>query len=149
MGIFDFRDPSKRKKKTQAIIIQCDPDEIRINNNSIQFPTNYTALKNIFGEATRIEPIKGTKNNVYLWDDLGIYCSTPDPEKMLMLLLVEDNRYGLGHQPLKNFTGTVLIDGDSLENNIQNVNEDRPYMIRSIIKEKNRVAIAVGWNPGI
>ena len=149
MGIFDFRDPNKRKKKAQVVTIQCDPNEMRINNESIRFPTNYTVLKSIFGEATRVEPLKGTKNKVYLWDDLGIYCSTMDPEKMLMLLLVEDNRYGLGHQPLKNFTGTVFIDGDSLETNIQNVNEDRPYMIRSIIKENNRVAIAIGWNPSV
>jgi len=149
MGIFDFRDPNKRKKKRDTIIIRCDPKEIRINNTTISFPTNYTVLKNILGKATRIEPIKQTKNKVYLWDDLGIYCSTADPEKMLMLLLVEDNRYGLGHQPLKNFTGTVLIDGESIENTIQNVGEGRPYIIRSIIKEKKQVAIALGWNPDI
>jgi len=86
---------------------------------------------------------------VYLWDELGIYCSTPDPEKMLMLLLVEDNRYGLGHQPLANFTGDVTIDGKPMQETIQNVDTDRPYMIRSIIKEKKQVAIALGWNPGV
>ena len=66
-----------------------------------------------------------------------------------MLLLVEDNRYGLGHQPLKNFTGDILIDGEPIENNIQNVDVDRPYMIRSIIKENKQVAVALGWNPGV
>ncbi|MET7030529.1 hypothetical protein ABXZ32_14060 [Sediminicola luteus] len=93
--------------------------------------------------------MKQSKSKVYLWDDLGIYCSTNDPEKMLMLLLVEDNRYGLGHQPKKNFTGLVLIDGESIENTLQNVEADRPYMLRSIIKENKQVAIALGWNPGI
>lgn len=149
MGIFDFRDPNKRKKKTGTIIIQCNFKEIRINNSAISFPTTYAILKTIFGDATRMEPMKQTKNKVYLWDELGIYCATADPEKMLMLLLVEDNRYGLGHQPLKNFTGTVLIDGESIENAIKNVGVDRPYMIRSIIKENKQVAIALGWNPGV
>lgn len=148
MGIFDFRDPNKRKKKKETVSIQCDLEIIHINGISISFPTNYTALKNILGEASRIEPIKQTNNKVYLWDELGIYCSTNDPEKMLMLLLVEDNRYGLGHQPLKNFTGNITIDGAPLENAIQNVNDDRPYMIRSIIKDHTRVAVALGWNPG-
>lgn len=149
MGIFDFRDPSKRKKKSDTVTIECNTKEIFLNNTLISFPTNYTVLKNLLGEASRIEPIKQTKNNVYLWDDLGIYCSTPDPEKMLMLLLVEDNRYGLGHQPFKNFTGDVIIDGKPMQESIQNVDTDRPYMIRSIIKEKKQVAIALGWNPGV
>jgi len=149
MGLFDWRDPSKRKTKRDIVEIKCDLKEIYINNVEINFPTNYETLKNILGEATRIEPIKQTKNNVYLWDDLGIYCSTNDPEKMLMLLLVEDNRYGLGHQPKSNFTGTVFIDGESIEDSIQNVEVDRPYMIRSIIKEDKQVAIALGWNPGV
>lgn len=149
MGIFDFRDPSKRKKKRDTISIQCDLTEVQINNSTIRFPTTYSVLKTIFGDATRIEPIKQTKSNVYLWDDLGIYCSSADPEKMLMLLLVEDNRYGLGHQPKKNFTGTVLIDGEDISTSLQHVGLDRPYMIRSIIKENKQVAIALGWNPGI
>jgi len=149
MGIFDFRDPNKRKKKAITITVECNLKDIYINNSLISFPTNYNTLKNILGEATRIEPIKQTKNNVYLWDELGIYCSSNDPEKMLMLLLVEDIRYGLGHQPLKNFKGNVLIDGESIEKTIGNVDLDRPYMIRSIIKDKNRVAIAIGWNPGV
>ena len=67
---------------------------------------------------------------------------------MLMLLLVEDNRYGLGHQPKKNFSGTVSIDGKSLDQGIAGVNEDRPYMIRAINKDNKRVAVALGWNPG-
>ncbi|MDO6820903.1 hypothetical protein [Zobellia sp. 1_MG-2023] len=149
MGIFDFRDPSKRKKKSIPISVECTATEIFINNTSITFPTNYTVLKNILGEASRIEPIKNTNNNVYLWDDFGIYCSTANPDKMLMLLLVEDNRYGLGHQPLKNFEGNVSIDGNPMAENIQNVDINRPYMIRSIIKEQKQVAIAIGWNPGV
>lgn len=149
MGIFDFRDPNKRKKKRETIHIKCDFTEIHINDVLVSFPTNYTTLKNILGEASRIEPINQTKNNVYLWDDLGIYCSTNNPEKMLMLLFVEDNRYGLGHQPLNNFTGNIMVDGEAMENTIQNVDIDRPYMIRSIIKEDKQVAIALGWNPGV
>ena len=88
MGIFDFRDPNKRRKRIETITIQCDLNEIRINNANISFPTNYAVLKSILGEASRIEPISQTKNNVYLWDNLGIYSSTADPEKMLMLLLL-------------------------------------------------------------
>ncbi|CAZ97356.1 MULTISPECIES: DUF7738 domain-containing protein [Zobellia] len=149
MGIFDFRDPSKRKKQSTPISVECTATEIFLNNTSISFPTNYTVLKNILGEASRIEPIKNTNNKVYLWDDFGIYCSTANPDKMLMLLLVEDNRYGLGHQPLKNFEGNVSIDGKPMAENIQNVDIDRPYMIRSIIKEQKQVAIAIGWNPGV
>jgi hypothetical protein len=149
MAIFDFRDPNKRKEKANTIRIQCDLKEIRINNTSISFPTNYTTLQSIFGDATRIEPIKQTKNKVYLWDHLGIYCSSADPEKMLMLLLVEDTRYGLGHQPKNNFMGTVEIDGEDISTSLKNVDIDRPYMIRSIIKEKKQVAIALGWNPGV
>ena len=101
------------------------------------------------GDATRIEPVMQTKNSVYLWDELGIYCSSADPEKMLMLILVEDNRYGLGHQPKSNFTGTVLIDGEPMDTTLENVGNDRPYIIRSVIKDKKQVAIAIGWNPGI
>ncbi|WP_346882534.1 hypothetical protein [uncultured Algibacter sp.] len=149
MGIFDFRDPSKRKVKRDTIIVKCDIKEIYINNTLISFPTNYTNLKNILGEATRIEPIKQTKNKVYLWDDIGIYCSTNNPEKMLMLLLVEDNRYGLGHQPKTNFKGDILIDGEPMKNTLQNVDVDRPYMLRSIIKENKQVAVALGWNPDV
>jgi len=149
MGIFDFRDPNKRRKEKGTVIIKCDPKGIRINNSSISFPTNYNILKTIFGDATRIEPIKQTKNKVYLWDELGIYCSSPDPEKMLMLLLVEDNRYGLGHQPKNNFTGTVQIDGEDMNTTLKNVDIDRPYIIRSVIKENKQVAIALGWNPGV
>lgn len=149
MGIFDFRDPNKRRKEKGTVIIKCDPKGIRINNSSISFPTNYNILKTIFGDATRIEPINQTKNKVYLWDDLGIYCSSPDPEKMLMLLLVEDNRYGLGHQPKNNFTGTVQIDGEDMNTTLKNVDNDRPYIIRSVIKENKQVAIALGWNPGV
>jgi hypothetical protein len=106
-------------------------------------------MKEVLGDASRIEPIKQTKNNVYLWDDLGIYCSTADAQKMLMILLVEDNRYGLGHQPKSNFTGVVTIDGKPIAENIQNVSHDRPYIIRSISKENIQVAIALGWNPGM
>jgi len=149
MGIFDFRDPNKRRKEKGTVIIKCDPKGIRINNSSISFPTNYNILKTIFGDATRIEPINQTKNKVYLWDELGIYCSSPDPEKMLMLLLVEDNRYGLGHQPKNNFTGTVQIDGEDMNTTLKNVDNDRPYIIRSVIKENKQVAIALGWNPGV
>jgi len=149
MGIFDFRDPNKRKKKTSTLVIACDLKEIRINNAPISFPTNYTTLKSILGEASRIEPIKQTKSNVYLWDDIGIYCSTADPEKMLMLLLVEDNRYGLGHQPKSSFVGDVKIDGVDISTNLNSVGNDRPYIIRSIIKDNKQVAIALGWNPGV
>ena len=138
----------KEKKKIEAIVIECDPTKITINNTLITFPTNYASLKQIIGEANRIKPIQQTKNKVYLWDNLGIYCATPDPDKMLMLLFVEDNRYGLGHQPLNNFTGTFLIDGEPIKKTIENVTEDRPYMIRAIQKENQQVAIALGWNPG-
>lgn len=148
MGLFDFRDPSKRKKKASTVSIECGPKEIHINNTLISFPTNYNTLKSIFGEASRIEPIKQTNNNVYLWDSLGIYCSSNNPEKMLMLLFVEDNRYGLGHQPKNNFAGTVFIDGKPIDSSLSDVGIDRPYMIRSIIKENKQVAIALGWNPG-
>ncbi len=147
MGIFDWRNPNNRKKKKEKLTIECDKDFIIINNEAISFPTNYSILKSILGEASRIESIKQTKNKVYLWDELGIYCSTNDPDKMLMLLLVEDNRYGLGHQPYNNFTGDILVDGASIERNIDNVGEDRPYMLRSIIKEGKQVAVALGWNP--
>ena len=149
MGIFDFRDPSKRKKKQQILTVECDTKEIRLNNTIISFPTTYAILKSIIGEATRIELVKKSKSNVYLWDDLGVYCSTNNPEKMLMLLLVEDNRYGLGHQPKKNFTGTVLIDGEKIQATLENVDLYRPYIIRSIIKDKKQVAIALGWNPDV
>lgn len=148
MGIFDFRDPNKRKKKRENITIDCNENEIRINNSSVSFPTTYAILKNILGEADRIEPIKNTKNNVYLWDNHGIYCSTANPDKMLMLLLVEDNKYGLGHQPKNNFKGTVFVDNKPIADNLQNVFSDRPYMLRSIIKDDKQVAIALGWNPG-
>ncbi len=149
MGIFDFRDVNKRKKKQDKVVIRCEPEDIRLNDTAISFPTNYSFLKSILGPASRIEPIKQTKNKVYLWDDLGIYCSTADAEKMLMLLLVEDNRYGLGHQPLKNFTGEVLVDGKPMTETIQNVDTDRPYMIRSINKDNKQVAIALGWKPDV
>ncbi|WP_031445299.1 DUF7738 domain-containing protein [Arenibacter algicola] len=148
MGLFDFRDLSKRKKKG-TITIECEPDGVRINSSSISFPTSYKTLKNILGDATRVEPINQTNSKVYLWDELGIYCSSADPDKMLMLLLVEDNRYGLGHQPKNNFTGTVLIDGEAMDISLEKVSNDRPYIIRSVIKEKKQVAIALGWNPGI
>ncbi|MEP0266634.1 hypothetical protein [Dokdonia sp.] len=149
MGIFDFRDPNKRRKKIATITVHCNLNEVSINTTTINFPTNYTTLKEILGDATRIEAIKHTNNSVYLWDELGIYCSTTSPEKMLMLLLVVDNRYGLGYQPKNNFKGTVLIDGKPLESTIQDVGADRPYMIRSISKENKQVAIALGWNPVI
>jgi hypothetical protein len=149
MGLFDFRDVNKRKKKKDRVTIACTPSEIFINDTPISFPTNYTFMKEVLGDASRIEPIKQTKNNVYLWDDLGIYCSTADAQKMLMILLVEDNRYGLGHQPKSNFTGVVTIDGKPIAENIQNVSHDRPYIIRSISKENIQVAIALGWNPGM
>ena len=148
MGLFDFRDLSKRKKKG-TITIECEPDGVRINSSSISFPTSYKTLKNILGDATRVEPVNQTNSKVYLWDELGIYCSSNDPDKMLMLLLVEDNRYGLGHQPKNNFTGTVLIDGEAMDISLEKVSNDRPYIIRSVIKEKKQVAIALGWNPGI
>tara|TARA_R110000744_G_scaffold369080_1_gene479164 strand:- start:418 stop:864 length:447 start_codon:yes stop_codon:yes gene_type:complete len=148
MGLFDFRDLSKRKKKG-TITIECEPDGVRINSSSISFPTSYKTLKNILGDATRVEPINQTNSKVYLWDELGIYCSSNNPDKMLMLLLVEDNRYGLGHQPKNNFTGTVLIDGEAMDISLEKVSNDRPYIIRSVIKEKKQVAIALGWNPGI
>ena len=105
--------------------------------------------ESILGDATRVEPINQTNSKVYLWDELGIYCSSNNPDKMLMLLLVEDNRYGLGHQPKNNFTGTVLIDGEAMDISLEKVSNDRPYIIRSVIKEKKQVAIALGWNPGI
>ncbi|TQD36290.1 DUF7738 domain-containing protein [Haloflavibacter putidus] len=149
MGIFDFRDPNKRKKKKSTIKIHCDPQSVLVNNTEVQFPTTYKHLKDILGDPDRIEAIRNSKNKVYLWDELGIYCSAPDPEKMLMLLLVEDNRYGLGQQPKKNFMGKVFIDEKPIEDNLQNVGEDRPYMIRAIIKDDKRVAIALGWNPGV
>ena len=149
MGIFDFRDPNERKEKTSTLSIACDISEIRINNEHISFPTNYNTLKALLGEATRIEPIQQTKSKVYLWDDIGVYCSSADPEKMLMLLLVEDNRYGLGHQPKKNFTGDVQIDGEHISTSLNAVGNNRPYIIRSIIKDDKQVAIALGWNPGV
>ena len=99
MGIFDFRDPNKRREKTSTLEIACDLTGLRINGTPISFPTNYEILKSILGDASRIEQIKQSRSKVYLWDDLGVYCSSADPEKMLMLLLVVDNRYGLGHQP--------------------------------------------------
>ncbi|SHG55563.1 DUF7738 domain-containing protein [Winogradskyella jejuensis] len=148
MGIFDWRNPNNRKAKKEVVTIECDQDFIIINNEAISFPTNYSILKSIIGEASRIEAVKQTNNKVYLWDELGVYCSTNSPEKMMMLLLVEDNRYGLGHKPKNNFNGNVLIDGLPLEEGINNVNEDRPYMIRAINKDNKRVAVALGWNPG-
>jgi len=147
MGIFDWRNPNNRKTTREKITIECDQDFIIINNEAISFPTNYSILKSILGEASRIEPVKQTNSKVYLWDEIGIYCSTNNPEKMMMLLLVEDNRYGLGHQPKNNFKGNVFIDRQPLEEGINNVNGDRPYMIRAINKDNNRVAVALGWNP--
>ncbi|MDN6310268.1 MAG: DUF7738 domain-containing protein [Flavobacteriaceae bacterium] len=144
MGIFDFRNPDKRKKKTTTL--ECDPHKIRINKTVIQFPTTYAVLKDILGEASRIEPLNQTENNVYLWDDLGIYCSTPDPENVLMLMLIKDNGYDLGNQPKKNFTGNVFVDDKAIDNNLPYIAPDRPYIMRAIEKDNKLVAIAVGWN---
>jgi hypothetical protein len=148
MGIFDWRNP-KNRKRNRTITVECNPNEVRINGIEISFPTNYGELIGVLGEASRIEPIKQTNNKVYLWDEHGIYCSTNDPEKMLMVLFVEDNRYGLGHQPKQNYTGAILIDGAPIETNIDNVGLDRPYMLRSIIKDDKQIAVALGWNPSV
>lgn len=147
MGIFDWRNPENRNKKNKSIIVECTANEVLINTVKVSFPTNYDTLVDVLGKASRIKPLKQTNNEVYLWDELGIYCSTNDPEKMLMLLFVEDNRYGLGHQPQKNFTGEILVDGASIEKKLGNVGLERPYMLRSIVKEGKQVAVALGWNP--
>ncbi len=147
MGIFDFRDLSKRINKENRIVIECDSNTIRINGAELEFPTNYHAMEGILGKPDRIETVRNSKNKVYLWDTHGVYCSTATPDHMLMILLVEDNRYGLGHQPKSNFKGRVLIDGTPISEAIQHVGGDRPYMVRSIIKDQNQVAIALGWNP--
>lgn len=146
MGIFDFRDSNKRNKKKNNIQIACDSEEIRVNNTPISFPTTYDILKDIIGEATRIEPFKQTGIKVYLWDDLGIYCSMPDPEHILMLMLIKDNSYDLGHQPRKNFNSELMIDGKKVTDEFPNINPDRPYIVRGLIKEQKLVAIAIGWN---
>lgn len=146
MGIFDFRDPSKRKKKKQSISIECDSKEVRINGTVVSFPTSYTNLQEILGEANRIVPFKQTGIDVYLWDDLGIYCSMPDPNNILMLMLILDNAHDLGHQPRKNFTSDLIIDGVVVENDLPNINQDRPYIVKSIKKGLKVVAIAIGWN---
>lgn len=149
MGIFDFRDPNKRKKNKERISIHCDSKEIRINDTTISFPTTYNILKDILGEASRIEPFKQTGIKVYLWDNLGIYCSMPDPENILMLMLIKDNGYDLGHQPRKNFTSELIIDGVVVADEFPNVKPDRPYIVRALIKEQKLVAIAIGWNSKI
>lgn len=146
MGIFDFRDPSKRKKKKQSISIACDAKEVRINDSVVNFPTSYTHLTEILGEANRIVPFKQTGIKVYLWDDLGIYCSMPDPDNILMLMLILDNTHDLGHQPHKNFSSDLIIDGVVVENDLPNINQDRPYIVKSIKKGLKVVAIAIGWN---
>ena len=146
MGLFDFRDPTKRNKTKQHIQIECDAKDIRINDSTITFPTSYTILIEILGEASRIEPFKETGIKVYLWDELGIYCSMPDPENILMLMLIKDNGYDLGHQPRKNFTSALRIDGLEVTDEFPNVNPDRPYIVRALIKEQKLLAIAIGWN---
>lgn len=145
MGIFDFRNPKKKKKK--KIIFECQPDKILINETPIKFPTSYDTLKEIFGEASRIDPLKQTTNDVYLWDELGIYCSTPDPDNVLMLMIIKDNSHDLGNQPKRNFTGSVLLDQNEIENFLPKIDQDRPYILRSIDKDDKLVALAIGWNP--
>lgn len=147
MGIFDFRDPSKKKKKKKGSInIACDAKEVRINDTIVSFPTTYTNLQEVLGEASRIVPFKQTGSSVYLWDHLGIYCSMPDPDNILMLMLILDNTHDLGHQPRKNFTSDLIIDGVVVENDLPNINQDRPYIVKSIKKGLKVVAIAIGWN---
>ncbi|MGO3182133.1 MAG: DUF7738 domain-containing protein [Aequorivita sp.] len=146
MGIFDFRDPSKRKTKQKSIRIQCDPKEVRINETTINFPTSYATLKKVFGEASRIEPFKQTGIKVYLWDDLGIYCSAPDPDNILMLMLILDNGYDLGHQPKSNFTNDLVVDGVAVVDDLPNVKPDRTNIVRALYKENKLVAVAIGWN---
>lgn len=146
MGLFDFRDIKKRHKKKETINIVCNADEVRINDTIVTFPTSYSILKELIGEASRIEPFKQTGINVYLWDELGVYCSMPDPEHILMLMLIKDNGYDLGHQPRKNFNSHLLIDGKVVTDEFPNINPNRPYIVRGLIKGQKLVAIAIGWN---
>lgn len=146
MGIFDFRDFTKRHKKKKQIQIDCDPLEVKINGMILAFPTTYSVLKELIGEASRIEPFKQTGIDVYLWDELGVYCSMPDPNNILMLMLIKDNSYDLGHQPRKNFIGPLTIDGKMVNEEFPNIPPDRPYIVRGLIKENKLVAIAIGWN---
>jgi len=53
----------------------------------------------------------------------------------------------VGHQPKNNFKGEILIDGEPIKKTLQNVGIDRPYILRSIIKENKQVTVALGWNP--
>lgn len=154
MGIFNFRKPKKASIKKQektrpSVHINCDKNGIQINKDRLEFPTTYDRLIEILGEANRIEDFKNTSIKVYLWDDLGIYCSAPDPNNILMMMLIKDNSYDLGHQPKQNFTSTLIVDGNEVGDEFVFIPSERPYIIRGLVRESKLAAVAIGWNSKI
>ena len=135
------------KNESHQLVINCGRETIHINEFGIVFPTSLKTLEGILGKSSRREVVGRTNARVYLWDHLGIYCSSPNPDNLLMLMLVLNNEFGLGHQPKYNFKGSILIDGKPFEKNTDKITSKRPYIFRSIFKNNLLVAIALGWNP--
>ncbi len=102
------------KKKKKNFLINCTTDTITINNETINFPTNYDTLTHVFGKPSR--EIFNDKNYIF-WDKYGVFCGCSDKNKIISINFFQNRKDSSKYNTKKQFKGELFLNNDTITNN--------------------------------
>ncbi len=96
--------------------ISIDNGDITVNGNQLALPATVADLEKVLGKPSRVVDKVGV-SNIYVWDDIGVYCyeyksGKPVEEGQVheLSIALGRSRYDLDFYPKRYFTGSLCVD---------------------------------------
>jgi len=125
----------------QLLKVELNEQGIFINGNEIAFPIRLQELEKILGEPTRLYYERHDWR--IIWDNHGIYTADNlDYISMLSFLIRPENR--LEHSSERLFEGSILADGQPVENISEDTIKVNKYQI-NIIRDRSKQTNEIDW----
>ena len=100
------------QQHTYSIVI--NKADITVNDKSLALPTSLVKLEKVFGKPSRAID-KGGVPNIYVWDDIGIYCREygfgASAKVHDLSIALDRSDLDLAFYPKRNFAGSLFVDG--------------------------------------
>jgi virulence-associated protein VapD len=94
---------------SKEIIVQCEPNSIKINGKQLSFPLHLNTLIDIFGEPKQERDTYW----YFIWDELGIYGDYGSWDDILNInFLIK--KVDIKHLPQNTFSGKIFVNDNSI-----------------------------------
>lgn len=134
------------RKKVTNVDIHVTGKKVIINNRAVSFPIPVKKLTKILGKYSRVIKKDGFVNDIYIWDELGIFMYAPKGStdiKDISLNIQKNRNEKADYIPNNRFKGTLKI-GDNFLNEIEIAPDTRYYEKWQV--GKNMVNIGIDRN---